>query len=145
RVVAPAEKIEPVHRIGSPASPTPATDGERVVVYFGSFGLISYDLSGRELWRRPLPFPMIEFGAGSSPLLAGELVLLLCDQDLGSFLLAVDRRTGKTVWKTERPEFRRGFSSPYLWRHDDVDEIVVAGTVWLKSYDLKDGHERWKM
>ena len=55
RVAAPTEKIEPVHRIGSPASPTPATDGERVVVYFGSFGLISYDFAGRELWRKPLP------------------------------------------------------------------------------------------
>jgi outer membrane protein assembly factor BamB len=134
-----------VHRIGSPASPTPATDGERVFVYFGSYGLISYDFAGGERWRKPLPIPMIEFGTGTSPLLAGELIVLLCDQDLDSFLLAVDRRTGKTVWKTERPEFRRGFSSPYLWRHDGIEEVVVTGTVWLKSYDLKDGHERWKM
>jgi outer membrane protein assembly factor BamB len=73
------------------------------------------------------------------------LVILLCDQDLGSYLLAVDGRTGETVWKAERPEFRRGFSSPYLWRHDGLDEIVVTGTVWLKSYDLKDGQERWKL
>jgi outer membrane protein assembly factor BamB len=145
RAVAPAERLEPVHRIGSPASPTPATDGESVFIYFGSFGLISYDFSGRELWRKPLPIPMIEFGTGTSPLLAGELLVLLCDQDLDSFLLAVDRRTGKTVWKTERPEFRRGFSSPYLWRHDGVEEIVVTGTVWLKSYGLKDGQERWKL
>lgn len=144
-VAAPVEKIEPVHKIGSPASPTPATDGESVFAYFGSFGLISYDFTGRELWRKPLPIPMIEFGTGSSPLLAGELVVLLCDQDLDSFLLAVDRRTGKTVWKTHRPEFRRGFSSPYLWRHDGVEEIVVTGTVWLKSYDLNNGQERWKM
>ncbi|MSU20686.1 MAG: pyrrolo-quinoline quinone [Pedosphaera sp.] len=145
RVAAPAEKIEPVHRIGSPASPTPSTDGERVFVYFGSFGLISYDFTGRELWRKALPSPMIEFGTGSSPLLAGELLVLNCDQDVDSFLMAVDRRTGQTVWSTERPESRRGFSSPYLWRHDGVEEIVVEGTVWLKSYDLKDGKERWKM
>jgi outer membrane protein assembly factor BamB len=145
RVAAPAEKIEPVHRIGSPASPTPATDGERVFVYFGSLGLIAYDFSGRELWRKPLPIPMIEFGTGTSPVLAGDFVLLLCDQDLSSFLMAVDRRTGQTVWKTERPEFRRSFSTPYLWQHDGVDEVVVTGTVWLKAYDLKDGKERWKM
>ncbi|MBI2946911.1 MAG: PQQ-binding-like beta-propeller repeat protein [Verrucomicrobia bacterium] len=145
RVAAPTEKIEPVHRIGSPACPTPATDGERVYVYFGSLGLIAYDFSGREVWRRPLPIPLIEFGTGTSPVLAGESILLLCDQDLNSFLMAVDRRTGHTVWKTERPEFRRSFSTPYLWRHDGVEEIVVTGTVWLKAYNLKDGKERWKM
>lgn len=145
RVAVTAEEIEPVHRLGSPASPTPATDGERVFVYFGSIGLISYDFAGRELWRKPLPVPMIEFGTGTSPILAGELLVLICDQDLDSFLMAVDRRTGRTVWKTARPEFRRSFSTPYLWRHDGVEEIVVTGTVWLKAYDLKDGHERWKM
>jgi outer membrane protein assembly factor BamB len=145
RAAAPAEKIEPVHRVGSPASPTPATDGKSVFVYFGSFGLISYDFSGSEVWRKPLPIPMIEFGSGSSPLVAGDLVVLLCDQDVDSFLMAVDGRTGKTVWKTARPEFRRGFSSPFLWRHDGVEEIVVTGTVWLKGYDLKDGVESWKM
>ncbi len=145
RVAAPADKVEPAHRIGSPATPTPTTNGRNVFVYFGSFGLLSYDFTGRELWRKPLPAPMNEFGTSSSPLLAGDLLVINCDQDLGSYLLAVDRRTGKTVWKTERPEFRRGFSSPYLWRHDGVEEIVVTGTVWLKSYNLKDGKERWKM
>lgn len=145
RVTAPAEKIEPVHRLGSPASTTPATDGKSVYVYFGSFGLMSYDFNGSEQWRKPLPTPMIEFGTGSSPLLAGDLLVVNCDQDLDSFLMAVDRRTGQTVWETKRPEFRRGFSSPYLWRHDGIEEIVVTGTVWLKAYDLKDGKERWKM
>ncbi|MBI4663732.1 MAG: PQQ-binding-like beta-propeller repeat protein [Verrucomicrobia bacterium] len=139
------ERIEPVHRLGSPAAPTPATDGERVYAYFGSFGLVCYDFAGHELWHKPLPIPMNEFGTGSSPILAGDFVVMVCDQDLDSFLLAVDRRTGQTVWKTARPEFRRSFSSPYLWRHDGVEEIVVTGTVWLKSYDLKDGNERWKM
>lgn len=145
RIAVPAEKIETTHRIGSPACPTPATDGERVFVYFGSVGVIAYDFSGRELWRKPLPIPMIEFGTGTSPILAGDMVILLCDQDVDSFLLAMDRLTGNTVWKTMRPEFRRGFSTPYLWRHDDIEEIVVAGTVWLKAYNLRDGQERWKM
>jgi outer membrane protein assembly factor BamB len=106
---------------------------------------MAYDFAGREIWRKPLPAPMVEFGTGSSPLLAGDFLILLCDQDLDSFLMAVDRHTGRTVWKTARPESRRGFSTPYLWRHDGVEEIVVTGTVWLKAYDLKDGHERWKM
>ena len=67
RAAAPAEKIEPTHRIASPASPTPATDGERVYVYFGSFGLLAYDFVGKEVWRKPLPPPVVEFGASSSP------------------------------------------------------------------------------
>ncbi len=145
RQAAPAEKIEATHRIASPAAPTVATDGERVFVCFGSFGLLAYDLEGREQWRRPLPAPVVEFGASASPVVAGELVVQLCDQDVGSYLLAVDRRTGQTVWKTERPEFRRGFSTPLVWRHEGVEELVVCGSVWVRGYDLKDGKERWSM
>ncbi len=140
---APAEKLEPTHHLGSPATPTTATDGELVFVYFGSFGLLAYDFDGKERWRRPLPVPVVEFGSSASPVLAGGLVILVCDQDEGSFLLAVDRRTGETVWRVERPEFRRSFATPFVWRHGGVEELVVPGSIWLKSYDLKDGKERW--
>ena len=141
---APAEKIERVvQRLGNPATPTPATDGKSVFVYFGSFGLLCYDQEGREQWRKPLPAPVVEFGASTSPIIAGDLLILNCDQDLDSFLLAVDRRTGRQVWKTERPEFRRGFATPFLWRHDNEEELIVPGSIWLKSYNPKDGSERW--
>ncbi|MBI3877725.1 MAG: PQQ-binding-like beta-propeller repeat protein [Verrucomicrobia bacterium] len=143
RTAAPADKIEPTHRIGSPASQTPCTDGERLYVYFGSFGLLAYDLDGKELWRKPLPLPIVEFGTGASPILAGGNVIILCDQDMNSFLLAVNARTGKEVWRTDRSEFRRSFSSPFLWKHDGAEEIIVAGSLWVKSYDVKDGRERW--
>src|SRR5207247_551406 len=96
RQIAPAEKIEPHHRIGGPASSTPATDGRRVYVYFGSCGLWCYDFDGHELWRRPLPIPITDFGTGTSPILAGGQVILLCDQDVGSYVLAADPATGKT-------------------------------------------------
>ncbi len=139
----PVEKIEPTHRIASPAAPTPATDGERVYVYFGSFGLLAYDLEGREQWRKALPVPVVEFGASSSPVIAGELLVQVCDQDVDSYLLAVDRKTGKTAWRTERTEFRRGFATPLVWRHDGIEELVVCGSVWLRGYDLRDGKERW--
>jgi outer membrane protein assembly factor BamB len=140
------EKLEPVHqRLGHPASPTPATDGQRVYVYFGSFGLLAYDYDGKEVWRRPLPMPVIEYGTSSSPILAGGLLVVNCDQDLNSYLLAVEPATGKTVWRAERPEFPRGFTTPFLWRLDGVQELVVAGTVWLKAYDVWDGQERWKV
>jgi outer membrane protein assembly factor BamB len=143
RQPAPAEKIEPTHRVGNPAASTPATDGERVFVYFGSFGLLAYDFTGKEQWRHPVPTPMVEFGAGTSPVLAGNLLILVCDQDQGSFLLALDKYTGRQAWRTERPEFRRGFSTPFVWRHDGEEELVVPGSIWLRSYNLSDGKERW--
>jgi outer membrane protein assembly factor BamB len=120
------------------------TDGERVYAYFGSFGMLAYDLDGKEQWRLPLPQPVVEFGTGTSPVLAGERVIVVCDQDEGSFLLALDKRTGKQVWRAERPEFRRSFSTPLVWNHDGTEELVVPGSIWLTSYNLKDGSERWR-
>ncbi|MEI9894819.1 MAG: PQQ-binding-like beta-propeller repeat protein [Chthoniobacter sp.] len=143
RAVAPAEKIEPIQRIASPASPTPCTDGQRVYVYFGSFGLLAYDLDGHEQWRQPLPTPIVEFGTGASPILAEGKVVVVCDQDMGSYLLAVDAATGKQAWRTERPEFLRSFSSPFLWKYDGGEEIVVAGSLWVRGYAVRDGHELW--
>ena len=143
RQAAPETKFEPAHRLNTPATPTPATDGRSVFVYFGSFGLIAYDFSGREQWRRPLPAPVVEFGSGASPILAEDKLILICDQDDGSHLLAVDKESGKTVWKVERPEFRRSFATPLIWRHDGAEELIVPGSIWLKSYNLKDGSERW--
>lgn len=143
RAVAPTDKIESTHRIGSPAAPTPCTDGERVYVYFGSFGLLAYDFSGKEMWRKPLPAPLVEFGTGASPILAGGNVIVVSDQDQGGFLLAVDARTGAQAWRVDRGEFRRSFSSPFLWQHDGIEELIVAGSLWVRSYEVKDGRERW--
>jgi len=143
RAVAPVDKVEPTQRIASPASPTPCTDGLRIYVYFGSCGLLAYDLEGREQWRVPLPVPIVEFGTGSSPLLADGKVILVCDQDMGSYLLAVDASTGQPAWRTERPEFLRSFSSPFLWKHDGAEEIVVAGSLWVRGYTVRDGREIW--
>lgn len=143
RAVAPAEKIEPTHRIGSPASPTPCTDGERVYAYFGSYGVLAYDFSGKEIWKKPLPAPIVEFGTGASPILAGGNVIILSDQDVGGYLLAVNAHTGAEVWRQDRADFRRSFSSPFLWQHDGVEELIVAGSIWLRSYEVKDGREHW--
>ena len=95
RTVAAGE-IEKVHEIGNPASPTPATDGERVYVYFGSYGLVCYDLDGNQKWERRLPLPENYYGAAASPIVAGEL-LVLNHQGKDSYLLGVNRRDGRTV------------------------------------------------
>jgi len=139
--------IEEVYEIGSPAAPTPATDGERVYVYFGSYGLVSYDFDGTLLWERRLPLPQNIYGAAASPIVAGDL-LVLNHQGKDAYLLGVNRRDGKTVWKTDRSKFQYGWSTPVYWRHDGIDEIVVLGGDFepnqrLMAYNLADGAERW--
>ena len=146
QTVAPTA-IEKVHQIGSPAAPTPVTDGERVYVYFGSYGLLSYDFDGKLLWERRLPIPENIYGAVASPIIAGDL-LVLNHQGKDAYLLAVDRRNGKTVWKTDRSQFQYGWSTPVYWRHDGIEEIVVLGGDFgpnqrLIAYNPVDGAERW--
>ncbi len=141
-----AEKIEaflPKH--GSPAASTPATDGERVVVYFGSCGLIAYDFAGKELWRHALPVAETnnDFGSGTSPILADGLAILVRDLKTDSAVLAVDAATGRQVWKTARPAMATGYSTPIVWEHDGVKEVIAPGGLMMKAYDLTSGAERW--
>lgn len=126
-----------------PATATPATDGSTVFVYFGSFGLLAYDFEGVERWRKPLPVPTTQHGPGTSPVLAGDLLLLNCDQDTDSSLLAVRKVDGQTAWEKERQGFRRGFSTPLPWPSENPDQVIVPGTLRLVSYNLTDGSERW--
>jgi outer membrane protein assembly factor BamB len=137
--------IERGAQLSHPATATPTTDGERVCVYFGAFGLACYGFDGSELWRKPLPVPVTYHGAGTSPVLAGELLILNGDQDAGSSLLAVNKRDGQTVWKTERSGFRRGFATPLLWPPGAPEQVVVPGTLRLVSYSLRDGAELWSV
>jgi outer membrane protein assembly factor BamB len=92
-----------------------------------------------------LPVPVTQHGPGTSPVLAGDLLLLNGDQDMGSYLLAVDKRDGRTRWKTERPAFRRGFATPLPWPAEKPEHLIVPGTLRLVAYNLKDGSERWSV
>ncbi len=140
---APADRLEEVHQIGSAATSTPASDGDRVCVFFGSYGLLCYDREGKVLWEKPLgPFKN-NYGQASSPILLRDRLILNCDQDIDSFLLAVDKLTGRTAWQTARPGFPRGFSTPVLWASGGVEQILVAGTLRLVAYDPADGKEMW--
>jgi outer membrane protein assembly factor BamB len=146
RAVAP-QTLEKVHEISSPAGSTPVTDGERVYVYFGSYGLIAYDRDGKTLWERRFPNPENPYGAVASPIVAGDLVILN-HQGKDAYLLGLDRRDGRTVWKTDRSMLQFGWSTPVHWRHDGVDEILVLGGDFrpnqrLMAYNLADGSERW--
>ncbi len=144
----PVDQIEEHHRAdGSPAAASPATDGEHVVSYFGSFGLICHDFEGKELWRRPLPLAESsgKFGSGTSPIIVGDRVLLSRDQHRYSSLLCVELKTGKTLWETPRPDSAGSFGTPALWRNEGVDEVVLGATARLKGYDLASGAERWSI
>ena len=144
RQPAPTDKVEEVHKASNPASATPVTDGKRVYVYFASFGLIAYDFKGREKWQKPLPAPFVVNGSGTSPALGDGCLVLNCDQQGGkSFLLALEPRNGKTRWQTPRPDFPSGYTTPVFWKHDGVKEIVVAGSLRVVGYDLRDGMKRW--
>jgi outer membrane protein assembly factor BamB len=140
---APARDLETIHSIGSHAQPTPTADSERVVSFFGSSGLFCYDRDGKPLWHRAMgPFKN-DFGAGSSPVLAGDRVLLCQDHDQDSFLMALDKRTGETLWKTDRSEFLRGYCTPVVWDVAGRKQVVVAGTLRVAGYDLDNGKEVW--
>ncbi|MGI9239586.1 MAG: PQQ-binding-like beta-propeller repeat protein, partial [Verrucomicrobiales bacterium] len=140
--------IEDFHRSdGSPAASTPATDGKHVVSYFGSFGILCYNLEGEEQWRHPLPIALSggKYGTGTSPIIVGGRVILNRDQHRGSALLALDLETGKRLWETPRPDAAGSFGTPVHWENAGHDEIVVAASGRLKGYDLKTGEERWHL
>ena len=142
--VAPADRIEPYHKVnGNPAAATPACDGERVYVFFGSFGLICYDLDGRKVWEQPLGPFQDEFGASSSPVLVDGKLILNEDHDLNSYLLALDARTGRTVWKSARPDALRSYSTPAVWTRNGHKELLVAGALELAAYDPASGEKLW--
>jgi outer membrane protein assembly factor BamB len=141
----PPGKIERGAELGSPATATPVADGTMVCVYFGAYGLAAYAPDGRELWRKPLPIPVTQHGAGTSPILAGDLVVLNCDQDGGSSLVAVRKQTGETAWQVDRSAFRRGFATPLAYPPDQANQVIVPGTLRLVSYNLADGAQRWSV
>jgi outer membrane protein assembly factor BamB len=145
RQAALTDMFESRHRINSPATPTPTADGEHVVAYFGSCGLVCYDFDGNERWLRRMRIPENMYGTASSPIIAGGRLVHLSDNAEGSFLEAIDPATGATIWRKDREGFIAGWSSPMCFENDGVDEIVCYGAGWITAYALADGEERWSL
>lgn len=145
RRTAPAAAVEQVHPISSPANATPATDGQRVYVYFGSFGLLCYDFAGQELWQRPQTAPPTPYGSGSSPIVAGELVLHSCEAPPKPSLSAVERRTGRLVWRQDCLPYLPGYATPVVWTPGTVAEVVLHSSVGITAWRLTDGAPRWSV
>jgi len=134
---------EGIHSMNSWASPTCATDGQRVVACFGNGGLHCYDLNGNILWSRDLGrFENANWGFGSSPIIVENLVIQACDADNDAFLVAIDKQSGAEVWRTPRPK-SRSFSTPLLINTGARRELVINGHSGMRSYDPSTGKELW--
>jgi len=141
---APRDRSEKLDPRNHPAAPSAVTDGTSVVFFFADYGLLAYDMNGKELWRKPLgPFNNV-YGMGASPVIIDDLVVLNCDQNKGSFIAAFDKKTGKERWRTSRPEAHSGHSTPIVYRPaSGGTQILVAGSFLLTAYDAKDGAKVW--
>lgn len=140
---APYDKLEQIHAIGSHCQSTPCADDERVVAFFGSSGLYCYDHDGEPLWDRPMGPFLNTFGAGSSPLIVDDVVIIGQDHDQQSLLMALDKRTGNEVWTADRAEFPRNYCTPVIWNNAGRKQIVMAATLRIVGYDFETGKEAW--
>jgi len=141
--LAPRAPAEPIFEKNTYASSTPATDGERVYAYFGNAGLLAVDFAGRQVWHHSFGPINLYHGSGGSPLLYKDLVILYQDQLRGSFVIALNRRSGDVVWRTEREE-QIGWGTPIAIRAGDRDELIVSSQDRVHAYDPDTGRELWK-
>jgi len=127
------------------ATPSPTTDGKSVYAFFPELGLLALDAAtGEERWSLPLG-PFVNFyGMAASPILAGDALVLLCDQKQGSFLLAVDTATGKERWRTERKGMLESWTTPVLYPAERPEAVAVFGTSFVCGYSLATGQELWR-
>lgn len=127
-----------IHIKNSFASETPVTDGERVYAYFGNQGLYCYDLEGKLLWSQAMPVHKVRFGWGpaASPVLHGDHLYLLNDNDEESYLQCLDKKTGQQAWKVVREEEKSNWATPFVWQNAQRTEIITPGTKAVRSYDL---------
>jgi outer membrane protein assembly factor BamB len=141
---APRDRREKLDQRNHPASPSAASDGSHVYFFFPDYGLLAYDTNGTELWRTPLgPFNNI-YGMGASPIVVDDVVVLNCDQSIGSFIAAFDKLTGRERWRTSRVEARSGHSTPVVYTPPGGRaQIVVPGSFLLSAYDPGDGKRLW--
>ena len=142
----PDHDVEPnVRDKNGYASATPITDGERVIAFFGNGGLVCYDFEGKPLWHFPMPEFQTTWGTGASPLLYEDQVILVHDQNKAdSLLLALDKRSGKLLWRHTRPK-AMGWATPVVVRVGDRDELVYPGGTTVKGYDPRSGKELWSV
>jgi outer membrane protein assembly factor BamB len=152
RVAFEGEPREKRHIKATYANQTPATDGRHVVAFFGSQGIYAYDVSGKLLWQRDLgrlnagayDIPSYEWGNASSPIIYKDRVIVQCDTHEASFLTALDLKTGKALWKTERTELP-SWGTPTVYTAGTRPEIVTNASNFIRGYDPQTGKELWRL
>lgn len=140
------------HTKSTYANPTPATDGQFLVVSFGAHGLYCYDLQGNLIWKKDLgrlatgPYNEqgVEWGYSSSPVIHDGSIIIQADQLSNSFLAVYNLKTGKEIWKINREEIS-SWGSPAIYEKDGKKMIIVNGYPFMKAYDLDTGKEIWRL
>lgn len=142
----PPHEVEPMVRDKNGfASATPVTDGERVIAFFGSGGLVAFDFEGSQLWHFPVAGFDTTWGTGASPVLYRDSVILIHDQNKAeSVCIALDKNTGRLRWQRPR-EKAMGWSTPIVVHVGDHDELLYAGRETVKGYDPNTGEELWSL
>lgn len=139
----PAKEIEKGHPVFNPAGSTPATDGDRVVAYFGSAGLVCFDFDGNQQWDVSMPVARTYAGNAISPIIVGDIVILYRATYLDHYLLAVSVATGEEIWRHEfSSHFRTSASctgTPVVWR----DQVVLHCLDGVSAHSLADGKPVW--
>ncbi len=133
-----------LHVKNSYASETPVVDGQGVCAYFGNVGLFCYDPAGKPLWSTNWPPVKTRYGWGTaaSPVLHQDRLFIVNDNEEKSFLVALDRQTGRQLWRVERDE-KSNWATPYIWHNGKRTEIITPGSKRVRSYDL-DGKLLWE-
>jgi outer membrane protein assembly factor BamB len=135
------------HRKSSYAASTPATDGKMVYAFFGTEGLYAYDFKGKLAWKAHIGnIATLGMGAATSPILFEDLVIMQADEDNGeaSLIVALDKKTGKEVWKQSRKGLQVSWATPLLVRTANRAELIASGTEFVISYDPATGKELWR-
>ena len=139
---------EGYHRTyGSFASNSPVTDGKYLYAFFGSRGIYCYDFNGKLIWEKDLGVQMkikLAFGEGTAPLLTGDRLILVFDHEAGSFIVALDKRNGKELWRVARDE-GTSWSTPLAIEHAGRKQVIVTATNKVRSYDPEKGKLLWEV
>ena len=140
-----ARPHEGTHSTNGFSSGSPCTDGEHVYANFGSRGLYCYTMTGELVWERDLGDMTMRngFGEGSSATLAGDKLLVPWDHEGPSAIYALDKRTGRTIWKTERDE-PSCWATPLVVESGDRKQVITNGENFARAYDLETGEEIWR-
>ncbi len=137
------EQMEKGHPSFNPASSSPACDGERVVAYFGSYGLICFDITGEKLWDVKMPLTKSFGGNATSPIIAGDSVILYRGNYVDHFVLAVDKRTGKERWKIPQTEKFTGEMGCTSCPIVSGDNVIIHSARSVQAFEISTGRQIW--